>query len=109
MNSDKPVISKYYTFEIEGGDASSDDMPSSVCTLISLTHEKAMQMGQYFAEEDPYSVDAFKSFGINSQLCDNLPADFAESSDLSELYFVWNKDLKYDCIEYYKLHNIASL
>ncbi len=40
MNSDKPVISKYYTFEIEGGDASSDDMPGLALkggTAINLT------------------------------------------------------------------------
>lgn len=102
MVNSTPVISKFYTFEIECDNSEIEDLPESVSALISLTHEKAMEMGKFFAEEDPDSVDAYKSFGINSLLCDNLPATIFEFSDLSTFYFIWSKELKADCVQYYK-------
>ena len=133
MSSEKYVIDGYYDFDITA-DGARPSCAGSSGLHLQFTHDKVMEMGEYFHEENPYEIDYDINFGIKSRLeeilLESIVAELEEEWELEyensededveteekpdfeewayermgDMYFTWDYKFKEDCIEYYLAH-----
>lgn len=108
MTKAKYAIRKMYDFSgmCDGARPSS---ASGTAMQVKLTHEEAIELGEFFYDEDPSELD---DCGFGAGYKEALDERYARRhgwNALDDVIFYWSDDLKEDCIAYFKAHTTRDL
>lgn len=103
--SKKYAIYRMYYFETTCDDSPSGAYGPSESILVKLTHEEAMEMGEWFEEERPYLIDYDSYMDYVDRVRAKMVREDGYSEEESwEFQVIWNEELIDDCIDYYLSH-----
>lgn len=105
MSKKKYAIYGMYTFETTCDDSPRGAYGPLESILVKLTHDEAMQMGEWFEEERPYLMDYDSSMDYIDRVRKKMVREDGYSEEESwEFQVIWSEDLINDCIDYYDEH-----
>ena len=105
MSNEKYAINDMYSFETTCDDSPRGADGPTDSILVQLTHEEAMQMGEWFKEERPYLMDYDSSMDYIDQVRNKMVLEDGYSEEESwQFQVIWSEDLIDDCIDYYDEH-----